>query len=175
MPSLKKLTRDALNDKALKLGIADAVEMQSRADVIEAIEAVKAMPAGTWVLSVFGNGQRVLVEMHVERAMKEFGTADLARVGRTDVVDATEQELAAIRRESPKVADSALGAAALRMAFEIDHPYNSATAKANCVNELHKVMDKLRELAAEDSEAKAKEGSKVVELRERRAKRRAAS
>lgn len=174
MPTLKKLSRDALNDKALKLGITDAVQMQNRAEVIEAIEAAKAMPPGAWVLSVFGNGQRVLVEMHVDRALDEFGT-QLAKAGRTEVVDATEQELAVIRKESPAVADSALAAAARRMAFEIDHPYNSATAKANCVNELHKVMDKLRELAAQDGEAKAKEGSKVVELRERRAKRRAAS
>jgi hypothetical protein len=174
VPALKKLTRDALNDKALKLGITDAVEMPNRAAVIEAIEEAKAAPPGARVLSVFGNGLRVLVEMHVDRAREEFGAAQLVDAGRTDVVDATEQELAALRKVSAEVADSALAAAALRMAFEIDHPYNSATAKANCVSELHKVMDKLRELAAEDGEAKAKAGSKVDELRERRAKRRAA-
>lgn len=173
MPALKKLTREALNDKALKLGISDAVAMPNRAAVIEAIEAVKAAPSGSWVLSVFGNGQRVLVEMHVDRAVEEFGDTQLAKAGRCEVVDATVQELNVIRTTSAEVADSALAAAALRMAFEIDHPYNSATAKANCVSELHKVMDKLHELA--DEAGKAGSGGKADELRARRAKRRAAS
>ncbi len=174
MPTLKKLTRDALNEKALRLGVADAVEMPNRAAVIEAIEEAKRedRPEAR-VLSVFGNGLRVLVEMHVDRARDEFGGVPLAEAGRTEVVDATEQELAVIRKESPAVANSALAAAALRMAFEIDHPFNSATARANCVNELHKVMDKLHEQA--DKEGKAPAGSKVDELRARRAKRRAAS
>jgi hypothetical protein len=174
MPGLNKLTRDALNDKALKLGIADAVEMPNRAAVIEAIKAVKAVPVGTSVLSVFSNGQRVLVEMGVERALEEFGDAPLAKAGRCEVVDATERELVALRKETPKVADSALAAAALRMAFEIDHPYNSATAKSNCVSELHKVMDRLYELAGEEAKASGT-GGKVDELRARRTRRRAAS
>ena len=174
MPTLKKLTRDALNDKALKLGIADAVTMPNRAAVISAIEEAKELPPGARVLSVFGNGMRVLVEMHVDRAEEEFGVGQLASAGRTHVVDATEKELAVLRRESAKVADSALGAAALRMALEIDHPYNSATAKANCVSELHKIMDKLHELALEDGDGAEK--SDLDELRARRQrKRRAAS
>lgn len=171
MPSLKKLTRDALNDKALRLGI-DAVGMPNRAAVIEAIEAVRAEPVGTSVLSVFGNDQRVLVEMSLERAVEEFGGTPLAKAGRCEVVDATEQELAELRKATPQVANSALAAAALRMAFEVDHPYNSATAKSNCVSELHKIMDRLYELAEEQGSGK---GGKVDELRARRAKRRAAS
>lgn len=176
MPTIKKLTRDQLNDKAVRLGIAGAGEMKNRAAVIEAIEEAKRddRPEAR-VVSVFGNDMWVLVEMNVDRALEEFGETELSAAGRSEVVDATGQELAVLRKEGLKVADSALAAAALQMAFEIDHPYNSATAKSNCVSELHKIMDRLYELAGEEGQAGGAKGGKVDELRARRAKRRAAS
>lgn len=172
MPTLKKLSRDKLNDKALKLGIADAKQLQNRAAVIKAIEEAKTDRPEARVISVFANGLRVLVEMHADRAREEFGGLSLAKAGRSDVVDATEKQLADIRERDPKVGDSALAAAALRMAYELDHPYNSATAKANCVNELHKAMDRLLELAPTGEGKKGK----VDELKaRRRAKRKSAA
>jgi hypothetical protein len=172
MPSLKKLTRDQLNDKAKRLGIADAVGMSNRAAVIEAIEAAKTVARpDARVVSVFANGQRVMIEMHVDRATAEFG--DLAGAGGSEVVDAIKGELAEIRKRNAEVADSALAAAAVRMAFELDHPYNSATAKANCMSELHKAMDRLLELAPREEQAKGR----LDELKARRKKaaRRAAA
>lgn len=179
MPSLKKLTRDTLNEKAANLGVADAEQLPNRAAVIAAIEAAKEREhAGIWgqgarVMSVFGKGKyrRVLVEMSPQLAQEQFGAMPLWQAGPTTAVDATESELARIRKRKAEVADSALAAAALRMAFEIDHPYNSATAKANCVNELHKIMDRLLELAPAGEEQKGA----LDELKARRAKRKAAA
>lgn len=172
MPSLKKLTRDKLNDKALRLGITGAVHLPNRAAVIEAIEEAKAedRPEAR-VVSVFGNGLFVLVEMHVDRAREEFGDRALASAGRTDVIDATEKQLAELREKSAAVADSALAAGAMRMAYELDDPHTSATAKANCLSELHKAMDRLLELA------KAGEGKKgkLHEIKEARSTRRDAA
>ncbi len=172
MPSLKKLPRDTLNDKAAKLGIAEADQLSTRADVIRAIEAAKsAQDAGLWgrgvyVASVFAKGKRVLVDMSADLARQHFGEVPLHEAASTSVVDATEKQLAGIRERNADVADSALAAAALRMAYELDHPYNSATAKSYCIKELRQSMDRLLELAP------AGEGEKGA-LDELKARRRA--
>lgn len=171
MPSIKKLTRDQLNDKALKLGIVGAVEMPNRAAVIEAIEAKKAELAeqpDARVVSVFRNGLYVLVEMHVDRVADVFGDLPLDSSSGTETIDATRAELEEIRSRDPQVADSALGAAALRMAYELDHPFNSATAKSYCVKELRQTMDRLREL----SPPAPKQAGTLHEIRQTRASRR---
>ena len=167
MPALKKLPRDQLNDKARKLGVEDATKMRNRAAVIEAIEAKKAEledRLDARVVSVFRNGLYALVEMHVDRVEEVFGDLPIADAGGTEVVDATRAELAEIRKRDPQVADSALAAAALSMAFELDHPYNSATAKSYCVKELRQTMERLSELAPLGEEG----GSRLDELRRKR-------
>lgn len=170
MPTLKKLTRDQLNDKALKLGVPDAVEMKNRAAVIEAIEARKAElddRPDVRVVGVFRNGLYALVELHVDRVLELFG--DLAvQLGGTETIDATRAELEEIRRRDPEVGDSALAAAALRMAYELDHPGNSATAKSYCVKELRQTMDRLREL----SPPAPKKVGKLHDIKEERSARR---
>jgi len=50
------------------------------------------------------------------------------------------------------------------MAFELDHPYNSATAKSYCVKELRQTMERLSELAPLGEEG----GSRLDELRRKR-------
>jgi hypothetical protein len=167
LPALKKLPRDELNAKALKLGIADAVQLPNRAAVIEAIEAKKAelnRRPDAQVVSVFHNGLYVLVEMHVDRLEEIFGELPIADAAGTETIDATRAELEDIRRRNPKVADSALAAAAMRMAYELDHPHNSATAKSYCVKELRQTMDRLLELAPPGE----KGGSRLDELRKKR-------
>jgi hypothetical protein len=174
LPSLKKLARDQLNDKALKLGIADAVEMDNRAAVIQAIEAKKAEledRPDARVVSVFRNGLYVLVEMHVDRAVDVFGDLPIADAAGTEVIDATRAEIDEMRQRNPQVANSALAAAALSMAYELDHPFNSATAKSYCVKELRQTMDWLREQAP----PKAKGGSRLEELRKEREAKEAAA
>jgi len=174
LPALKKLPRDQLNDKARKLGIEDAVKMRDRAAVIEAIEAKKAEledRPDARVVSVFRNGLYVLVEMHVDRAEEVFGDLPIADAGGTEVVDATRAELEEIRERDPRVANSALAAAALSMAFELDHPYNSATAKSYCVKELRQTMDTLREQAP----PQVKGGSRLEQLRKEREEKEAAA
>jgi hypothetical protein len=166
LPSITKLTRDQLNEKALKLGIADAVQMPNRKAVIEAIKARKSRPQGSRLVSVFANGRRALVEMHVDRAREEFGDQPLAEAGGSIVVEATQRQLAEIRERKPDVADSALAAAALQMAYELDHPFNSATSKSMCAKALHQAMDRLLELAPPGKATKGK----LDELKERRRK-----
>lgn len=167
MPSLKKLPRDQLNDKAKKLGIAGAVQMKNRGAVIEAIEAAKAeeqeRPTAR-VLSVFANGRFALVEMHVDRIAEVFGDMPLADAGGSEAIDATRRQLDEIRRRKPDVANSALAAGALRMAYELDHPFNSATAKSYCAKELRQTMDRLEELAPPSE----KSGGRLDELRRKK-------
>lgn len=63
------------------------------------------------------------------------------------VVDAVDRDVDEIRKAAPALADSALAAAALALAYEIADPYNSATAKAACTKALMEAMATLRELA----------------------------
>jgi hypothetical protein len=48
---------------------------------------------------------------------------------------------------SPELAESSLAATALALAFELDHPGNSATSKSMCARALNETMAKIRELA----------------------------
>lgn len=177
MPSLKKLSRDTLNEKAEKLGIEGAEQLPNRAAVIEAIEARKAMGhTGIWqqgarAVSMINKGSRVLVEIPTELAVELFDELHLDSARRTDVIDAVVQELAAIRKEKPEVADSAIAATALRMAYELDNPYTSATAKSMCAKALHQAMDHLTEEAPPGETKKGR----LDELREEREEKRRAA
>lgn len=63
------------------------------------------------------------------------------------VFDATERELAELRKRAPDLADSSVAAMALAMAQEIDNAGNSATSKSMCARSLLEAMNQLRDLA----------------------------
>lgn len=99
------------------------------------------------VLSVFGPfNSRVLVEMSADDAAAMFPDMDLGSLGRSEVLEAVERDLAGIRERDPKVASSATAAAAMQMAIELEHPYNSATSKSMCAKALMEAMRELRDL-----------------------------
>lgn len=84
------------------------------------------------------------------------------------VVDAVRKDLAAFAKTDRGLAESALAATVLALAYELDNPGNSATSKAMCAGQLRESMDRLRELMP----PKAKKDA-LDELSARRAKRRA--
>jgi hypothetical protein len=119
------------------------------------------------VVSVFGPfDSRVLVEMSTGEAGDLFPDVVLAAAGSSRMVDATERDLERIRKRDADLADSALAASAVAMAYEIDHPYNSATSKSMCQARLADAMKALRDLAPPEE---AKDG--IDQLAERRADR----
>ena len=108
------------------------------------------------VVSIWGaigkfNG-RVLLEMTVDDAAQLFAEP-LERSVRTNVIEAAERDVALIRKRDAKLGKSALAATAIALAYEIEHPYNSATSKSMCSREIRETIDRLRELAPEDEEA----------------------
>lgn len=102
------------------------------------------------VISVFGAfNSRALIEMPAGAAEELIGEP-LAKSGRTTVIEGAEREVSAIRKRDPELAKSALAASAVALAYEIEHPYNSATSKSNCAKEMRDTLDRLRELAPEE-------------------------
>jgi hypothetical protein len=177
LPGITKLTRDQLNDKAEKIGIADAAYLPNRRAVIEAIEERQQMFEGLSP-DLFKYGARVL-NVHQDRTVIEVSTdlagflfrGPLTESGETTVATAVEEDLDLISKRDPKVARSAIAAAALRMGHELDDPYNSASAKAQCARALQSHMDRLLELSPPGQE----EEGKLHELKSRRATRRLAA
>lgn len=82
------------------------------------------------------------------------------------VVEALQAELVEIAKRDASLSRSALAAAALELARQIDAPKNSATSKSMCAKELRETMARLRELLPAETE-----GDRVDELGSRRAKR----
>jgi len=170
VPTLKKLPRDKLNDKARALGIEKPEHLRNRAAVVEAIEAHKAAadaanPFGgtARVVSVFGAfNSRCLIEVSAETAAEAFGRLDEA--ARTNAIDSVERDLAEIRKADKALAESAMAAVAVRLAYELEDPYNSATSKSMCAKALNDTLDRLRELAPEEEKGK----STLDEIAERR-------
>lgn len=103
---------------------------------------------GARVLSIFGPFEsRVMVELPAKLAAELFPKPALAQAGRSHTIDAVERQMASLRERAPDLADSALAAAALRLAYELEDPANSATSKSMCAKELRETMRVLRELA----------------------------
>lgn len=124
---------------------------------------------GARVVSVFGPfASRVLIEMPASAAAEMFPNGALAGSGRSNVIDAVERDLAEIAETDERLAESALAATASALAYELEHPYNSATAKSMCAGRLIEAMERLRELAPP-----RKEKDRVDEIAEHRAARRA--
>lgn len=156
MPSLKKLSRADLNAKATELGIDEPEKLGNRAAVIAAIEEKKAADAAAnpfgpsaKCISVFGPfNSRALIEVPADLALRALGP--LADNARTGVIDGVERDLAEIAERDEELAKSTLAGVAIRLALELDHPYNSATSKGQCAKALNETMDRLRELAPEE-------------------------
>jgi hypothetical protein len=167
LPSLRKLTRDQLNDRASALGI-DAVPMATRRDVIEAIEARQERFVGLSP-DLFEYGARVL-RVHGERAVVSL-PRDLGQSGPSSSTEAAEGDVAKIRERDRAVGESVVAATMLAMAQEVDDPFNSATSKAQCAKELRQAFESLLE---QSPEPPAEEGD-LERLRRARAARREAS
>lgn len=104
---------------------------------------------GARVISVFGPfASRTLVEMPTELANELF-VEPLSRSGRTNVIESVERGVAEIRKVDPRLADSVLAATAFALAYEMEHPYNSATSKSMCAGRLFEADARLRELTPE--------------------------
>lgn len=101
---------------------------------------------GARVLNVIGTrGARVLIEMPTKVAEALF-PVPLDRVSRTGLVEAVERDIAGIAERDEAVANSALAATALALAYEIENPYNSATSKSMCSGQLRDTLNRLWEM-----------------------------
>lgn len=126
---------------------------------------------GGRVLSVFGPfGHKTLIELPTDVAQEMFPDG-LAVSGRTDVVAATEREIAAIRTRDAALAEGAIAASAVAMAYQMQNPYNSATSVSMCAGKLHDAITTLRELAPPAE----KESDGIDDLTAKREERRAAA
>lgn len=105
---------------------------------------------GARVISIFGIfGSRTLIELPTSVAEQLF-PEPLILSGRTDVITGAERDVAAIKRRDKALGESGLARAAVALAYEIAHPYNSATSKSMCTRELRETINRLRELAPEE-------------------------
>lgn len=120
------------------------------------------------VLEIFGAfGDKALLLIPTEVA-QEVWREPLVKAGPMNVVEALERELAEIGKRAPDVANSSLAATAIRLAYELQNPFNSATSKSMCSRQLMEALERIRELAPP-----AKEADPLDELNARRAARRA--
>ena len=85
-------------------------------------------------------------------------------------VASVEKDLDAIRKRDAALADSALAAVALQMAYELDSIENKGHAKSVCAKELRETLDRLRDLAP-----KERKKDSIDELAKQRARRRGAA
>lgn len=129
-------------------------------------ELIEAFAKRATTISVFGpfNAQ-TLVMLPADLAGALFGEP-LALTGGVNVVEAAERDIEAIRERDSELADSTLAATAIRLAQELEHPFNSATSKSMCAARLIEALDRLRELAPQPEE-----DDKLDELRAKRAER----
>lgn len=129
--------------------------------------AAKKEPDLPRVCSVYGPfNNRVLVDMPIDLAHELFGESFLADSKLTRLIEAVERDIAELAKRDPGLADSALAATAVAMAYEIAHPFNSATSKSMCAKQLREALEELRDLAPDRPEEDG-----VDDLSKRRAKR----
>lgn len=147
---------------------ARKAELEQLVAEIEAPEAgalVSELRAQARVVSVFGTKRSwAMVQLPYELAAELLGSVGDSKLART--ITAVEGEL---DRLDEDLSASALAALALRMAYELDDPWNSATSKSQCGKTLLEALEQLRELADDGEE----EGDGLDELSARRSERRA--
>lgn len=124
---------------------------------------------GGRVRTVSMDNERVLIELPLNTARRLFSHGVLDNAGPQRIQAAVERELESIRRRSPDLADSALAASAMAMAFEIEQPFNSATSKSQCARAMQGTLRELRELAPPEEARDAI--SKLSDEREERRSR----
>jgi len=106
-------------------------------------ESAETLRRDCRLVSVFGPwGARVLIEMSRSAAesLFELGLPDSP----SNLIAAVERDLAELDRRLPGLGDSSGAATALALAYEIEHPYNSATSKSMCARTLNETMTLLR-------------------------------
>jgi hypothetical protein len=122
---------------------------------------------GAQVLSVFGAFSRsTLVLMPTELA-EELFPGGLVEAAPSNVVEAAERDIAALRERDEELAGSALAASVIALAFQIEHPYNSATSKSMCARAMREAEDRLRTLGT-PAEAEPDDLDKLRARREHR-------
>lgn len=127
-------------------------------------ELIKSLGKRARVISVYGPfNVSALVEIPAELAAEVLGVP-LASAATTNVVEAVHRDLDVIREQDEALADSTFAATAVRLAYELEHPYNSATSKSMCAKTLLEALNRLRELAPEPEE-----GDDIDELQARHA------
>jgi hypothetical protein len=172
------MTRKELEAEATRVGVPKPKRFPTKAALLAAIKAAPpvvdldpSLFEGARVISVYGPfGSRTMIDIATTQAEKIFEGQPLTAHSRTHTVDAVERDLADIRKRDPELAESALATAALRMAYELENPFNSATSKSQCAKALKEIVDRLRELAPEKEE----EGE-VEALKKQRDERRSAA
>lgn len=164
-PAKPKAKKTAARKSAAK----PATRRRKTAAPASAIRPQPQAKNGMLLISVFGPfGSSALVEMSTERAVALFEEPALGSgLAPTRVIDATAAEIETLVKRSPELADSAMAASAIALAYQIENPFNSATSKSMCARELRETMSKLRELAPPEEE-----GDGIDELSARRATRR---
>lgn len=119
----------------------------------DAAELMRRFERRGQVLDVFGAFQsRVLIEVPTELAAEIFRQG-LVSAAPGNVVEAIEHDIELLREVSDEVADSAFAATAVRLAYELQNPFNSATSKSMCARSMIEALDRLRELAPLPEEA----------------------
>ena len=115
--------------------------------------AVDLRALGARVVSVYGPfNSRVLIEMPADKAAGLF-PEPLGACGLAVVLDGVVRDLEAIAAVDEALAGSGLAGVAMRLAYELEHPYNSATSKAACARELRETQETLRALAPAEEES----------------------
>lgn len=132
------------------------------------LDAERWQAAGATVWSVFGNAdkRRALVEIPLDAVAALVG--DPEELAGNSVVTAVERDLEAIAERAPDLTETAEAAAALELAKQLDHPYNSAHSKSLCARALIDALEQLRARAPE-----APKGDRLDDLSAKRAARRA--
>lgn len=101
------------------------------------------------VISVDGPfNSRVLVDMSADEASRLLEDDEqLSSLAPSVVSEGVERDIASIARGDDAVAGSALAGAARVLAWQMENPYASATAKSMCSKELRETLERLRALA----------------------------
>lgn len=121
---------------------------------------------GARVVSVFGPfSSSTLIELPTDRAQELFAKP-LGASGPSRLVESLARELKELGKRDKELPRSSLASLAVALAYEIEHPYNSATSKAACARTLLDALEQLRSLAP-----KAEEKDRLDDLGARRAKR----
>ena len=165
------------DEKAWESGIEGPEELPNKAAVIAAIEGAESSEPqtdlaefGARVISVCGPKSKItLVAMPTDLAIEMFRES-LGDAAPSSSIEAVEHDLALIAERSPILAQSAHAATAMRLAYELENPYNSATSKSQCAKVLNEAIDRLLELAPT-----AKEDVGLDALNSRRAAKRAST